>query len=182
MAKADKLICDLCGEEFRMPAHLARHKAATHVVSTKTSRQKARKATAREPTKDTKKAAAVSTLRDIVGDAVYDVWVAMLKELVPDGRTHRLSVLVASMLAYASRAAWSDDDDLDEGSPAYPFVVASEGVDDEEAFRLLEPMLVRLFKDAKVKYERVSSRGQPYSIIWDAVIEFCRWYNYPWEG
>lgn len=129
-----------------------------------------------------KDAAAPSPLREIVGDAVYDVWVAMLSELVPDGRTHRLSVLVASMLSYASSAAWSDEGDIDEDSPAYPFLAVSEGVDDEGAYRLLKPMLVRLFKDAGVKHGRVSSRGQRYSIIEDAVIEFFRWYDYPWEG
>jgi len=43
-------------------------------------------------------------------------------------------------------------------------------------------MLTRLFKDAKVGYERVSSGGERYSILWEAVIEFCRWHNHPWEG
>ena len=121
-------------------------------------------------------------LREIVGDSVYDVWVAMLKGLVPDGRTHRLSVLVASMLAYASNVAWSSRDADDEDDPSYPLLAASEGMEDEEALRLLKPMLTRLFKDAKVKYERVSSRGERYSILWEATIEFCRWHNYPWEG
>lgn len=106
----------------------------------------------------------------------------MLKGLVPDGRTHRLSVLVASMLAYASSIAWSNRDPDDEDDPAYPLLAASEGMDDDEALRLLKPMLTRLFKDAKVKYERVSSRGERYSILWEATIEFCRWHNYPWEG
>jgi len=61
---------------------------------------------------------APSPLREIVGDDVYDVWVAMLKKLVPDGRTHRLSVLVASMLAYASNVAWSSRDPDEEDDSA----------------------------------------------------------------
>ena len=105
----------------------------------------------------------------------------MLKKLVPHGRTHRLSVLVASMLAYASSVA-SSRGDIDEEDPAYPLLAASEGMDDEETLRLLEPMLSELFKDAKVKHRRSSSRGERYSILWEAVIEFCRWHNYPWEG
>ena len=129
-----------------------------------------------------KKAGASSPLREIVGDQVYDAWVKMLKGLVPDGRTHRLSVLVTSMLAYASRITWSRKNIDDEADPGYPLVVAAEGADDEEAFRLLKPMLTRLFKDAKVKHERVSSRGERYSILWEATIEFCRWNNRPWEG
>ncbi|MHC4444662.1 MAG: hypothetical protein ACYTA5_18860 [Planctomycetota bacterium] len=135
------------------------------------------------PSKATKKTKdSVSPLREIVGNDVYDVWVKMLKELVPQGRTHRLSVLVASMLAYASDIAASKQTDIDEDSPAYPILTASEeGLEDEETLELLQPILIRLFKDAKVKHERVSSRGESYSIIWEAIIEFCRWYNYPWE-
>ena len=122
------------------------------------------------------------SLRDVVGDGAYDIWVDMLGELVPDGRTHRLSLLVASMLAYASRVARSGSDSEDENAPAYRLRAASEGVEDEKAFRLLKPLLEKLFKDAKVKHERVSSKGERYSIAWEATIEFCRWHNYPWEG
>jgi hypothetical protein len=41
------------------------------------------------------------SLEDVVGEKVYNVWVDMLHELVPEGRTHRLSVVVAGMLEYA---------------------------------------------------------------------------------
>jgi hypothetical protein len=54
-----------------------------------------------------KKAGSASPLREIVGDQVYDVWIKMLSGLVPDGHTHRLSMVVASMLAYASNVASS---------------------------------------------------------------------------
>ncbi len=137
----------------------------------------------KKTTERKKKAArAPSPLREIVGQDVYDVWVTMLKELVPGGRTHRLSVLVASMLAYASSVASSTRDTDDEDDPAYPLLAESQGMDDEEALRLLKPMLTQLFRDARVKYERTSSRGEQYSVLWEAVIAFCRWYNYPWEG
>lgn len=129
-----------------------------------------------------KTAEAPSPPKEIVGDDTYDVWVAMLKELVPGGRTHRASVLVASMLAYASSIPEYSGDPDDEDDPSYPLLAASQGMDDEEALRVLKPMLTRLFRDAKVKYERVSSRGQRYSILWEATIKFCRWHNYAWEG
>ncbi len=64
-------------------------------------------------------------LREVVGDGVYDVWVGMLRELVPDGRMHRLSVLVASMPAYASSMARSSADSEDDDGPAYPLLAAS---------------------------------------------------------
>ena len=72
---------------------------------------------------------------------------------------------------------------LDGGrNPAHPLLAASEGMDDDEAFRLLKQLLVKVFTDAKVKQERVSSRGGKYSILWEATIEFCRWYKHPWQG
>jgi hypothetical protein len=67
-----------------------------------------------------KKRATVSPLREIVGDEVYDVWVKMLGNLVPDGRTHRLSVVVASMLAYAAAIASAKRGTDKEDHPAYP--------------------------------------------------------------
>jgi hypothetical protein len=47
---------------------------------------------------------------------------------------------------------------------------------------VLKPILTRLFKDAGVRHQSTSSKGKRYSIAWEAVIEFCRWYDYPWEG
>jgi hypothetical protein len=46
--------------------------------------------------------AAEQGIRNIVGDHIYTVWLEMLHYLVPNGRTHRLSVLVASFLQYAA--------------------------------------------------------------------------------
>jgi len=40
-------------------------------------------------------------IKDVVGSKIYNVWIEMLKRLVPHGRTHRLSVVVASMLQVA---------------------------------------------------------------------------------
>ena len=41
------------------------------------------------------------SLEEVVGKETYALWVDMLRRLVPDGRTHRLSVVVAGMLQYA---------------------------------------------------------------------------------
>jgi hypothetical protein len=37
-------------------------------------------------------------VKSVVGTKAYNVWLDMLRCLVPHGRTHRLSVLVAGML------------------------------------------------------------------------------------
>ncbi len=43
MPKAKKLKCDLCGKKFSMPAHLARHKSATHGANKKPEKKKVMK-------------------------------------------------------------------------------------------------------------------------------------------
>ena len=47
-----------------------------------TSRQKAKRARTEKPT---------ATLESVVGSSTYNVWVDMLKRLVPGSRTHRLA-------------------------------------------------------------------------------------------
>lgn len=116
-----------------------------------------------------------SDLQRLVGKDVYATWVAMLKKLVPDSRTHRLSVLVAAMLQYAASLPVDEDDPA-----AIALEDASQG-DPDEAFGLLKPMLERLFKEAGVKAKRTSSRGHRYSILEDSVEVFVSWYNMPWE-
>ena len=50
----------------------------------------------------------------VVGADTYEVWVRMLRELVPDGRTHRLSVMLAGMLHYAAAIAAAANQDEEE--------------------------------------------------------------------
>ena len=40
---------------------------------------------------------------------------------------------------------------------------------------------IAFFKDAKVQYSRINSRGQTYSIAEDAYQEFVHWFDMPWE-
>ena len=51
------------------------------------------------------------SLEEVVGKETYALWVDMLRSLVPDGRTHRLSVLVAGMLQYAYLIATDNQDE-----------------------------------------------------------------------
>jgi hypothetical protein len=105
----------------------------------------------------------------------------MLSRLVPDGRTHRLSILLAAMLQHALTLAEElDEDELEEDSVALSLINANEmdpdGIKDE-----LHDVMTRLFKDAGVTFDRVSKRGEPYSIADQAYDEFLRWYDYPWD-
>ncbi len=100
----------------------------------------------------------------------------MLKELVPHGRTHRLAVVVASMLQYASVQ------DTKKGRAVAELLQgANEDGEYGDTSGKVEKLVERLFKDAKVKYKRTSSRGQSYSIIDGAIEEFVAWDSMPWE-
>jgi F0F1-type ATP synthase delta subunit len=121
------------------------------------------------------------SLESIVGEKIYSVWVEMLKHLVPDGRTHRLSVVVAGMLQHASKIAHEKfGDQPEEGSVAASLLFADE-LGEEEAAAELSDLVEQLFDDAKVRYARKSSRGDEYSIIDSTVMEYIHWHDMPWE-
>jgi hypothetical protein len=123
------------------------------------------------------------SLEEVVGKETYALWVDMLRRLVPDGRTHRLSVVVAAMLQYAYLIATDNlDDDVEEGSAAQALLDATDGGDPEEVGEYLYDIVDRLFKDAKVKHKRTSARGEDYSIAEDALEEHVRWFDMPWES
>ena len=128
---------------------------------------------------------AKKTSRDfgaIVGADTYTVWVRMLRELVPDGRTHRLSVMLAGMLHYAAALAAANQDEAeDEHSLAASLIEATEASDPSEVEDLIHDAVVQLFKDAKVRFERTSARGTKYSLTEEAYEEFIHWYDMPWE-
>jgi len=123
------------------------------------------------------------SLEVVVGQETYSVWVNMLRMLAPDGRTHRLSVLVAGMLQYAYRMADEQaDEDLPDDAVAKSLLDSAEVFDVSEVEDLLNDVMVQLFGDAGVQYVRTSSRGQSYSIIEDAFEQFMHWFDMPWEG
>jgi len=91
----------------------------------------------------------------VVGDDTYAAWVRMLRELVPDGRTDRLSVMLVGMLHYAAAIAVADQDEGDdERSLAASLLDATEASDPSEVEDLIHDAVVQLFKDAMVRFER----------------------------
>ena len=122
------------------------------------------------------------SLQDVVGKETYIVWVDMLRELVPDGRTHRLSVVVAGMLEYAvDKSMQIKHRNEEEHSVAMSLIDANEAGYPEAIKELIHDVVDRLFKDAGVEYERVSKRGERYSIADEIYNEFSSWYDYPWD-
>jgi hypothetical protein len=122
------------------------------------------------------------SLSAVVGKETYTVWVNMLRELVPDGRTERLSVVVAGMLQYAvSIALDKPKKEIAVGSVEQSLLAATELADPSEIAEVLDDVTEQLFKDAGVAYQRTSAGGVDYSIIESAYDEFARWFDMPWE-
>jgi len=123
------------------------------------------------------------SLEEVVSKETYTLWVDMLRRLVPDGRTHRLSVLVAGMLQYAYLiAAENQDDDAEESPVAQALLDSSELGDPEEVAEHLYDVVDRLFKDAGVRHKRTSAQGEDYSIAENALEEYVSWFDMPWES
>jgi hypothetical protein len=122
------------------------------------------------------------SLQEVVGKETYAVWVDMLRELVPDGRTHRLSVVIAGMLLYAvDKSMQITHRNEEEHSVAMSLVDAMDTSDPDSIKELIHDVVDRLFKDAGVKYQRVSKGGERYSIADEIYNEFSSWYDYPWD-
>lgn len=124
------------------------------------------------------------SLQDVVGKETYAIWLDMLRELVPDGRTHRLSVVVAGMLQYALSKALEIKHrhrNEEEHSVAMSLIDAEEAGYPEAIKESIHDVVDRLFKDAGVEYERVSKRGEQYSIADEIYNEVASWYDYPWD-
>jgi hypothetical protein len=106
----------------------------------------------------------------------------MLHALVPDGRTHRLSVVVAGMLRQAVHLAVARfGEDAPEASAAASLIQAVQQVDPQRAMELIGPLVERLFRDAGVSGTRVTARGDEYSILDSVVQEFTAWHAMPWK-
>jgi hypothetical protein len=86
------------------------------------------------------------------------------------------------MLRYAAGTAEQRfDSKPPDGSAAASLLEALEMNDPESALADLADVVEGLFRDAKVRHARVSTRGDGYSIVDAAVAEFVQWDLMPWE-
>ena len=122
------------------------------------------------------------SLQDVVGKETYMVWTDMLRQLVPEGGTHRISVSVAGMLQYTYELAIRiENRNEDEHSTAMSIIDASEAGNPDDIKSLIHDLVERLFMDVGVEYERVSKRSDHYSIADETYNEFACWFDYPWD-
>jgi hypothetical protein len=90
--------------------------------------------------------------------------------------------MIAGMLQYAADVAIQKfGDEPEEDTAAYYLLGADEIWDPDEA-EDLQDLVTQLFEDAGVEYERVSSRGEGYSVAESVIYEYIHWYDMPWEA
>ena len=120
-------------------------------------------------------------IKDVVGSKNYSVWLEMLKRLVPNGRTHRLSVVVASMLQVAYEIAQEREESNAKAKKLSSIFESAFEHDEENGIEPLLKITEQVFKDAGVGFKRVNRKGQGYSIAEEAVYQFLDWDAMPWE-
>ncbi len=119
---------------------------------------------------------------ELVGHETYSVWLAMLQTLVPNGRTHRLAVVLAGMYHYATeKAERLPKRERGEGTLAASLVAADSTAAPDEVKAHIRDAVAGLFKDAGVAHERVSVGGEKYSVADASYAEYADWYNYAWD-
>ena len=120
-------------------------------------------------------------IKDVVGSKNYSVWLEMLKRLVPNGRTHRLSVVVASMLQVAHEIAQDEEESNAKARQLCSIFENAHENDEKNGIGPLLKITEQIFKDAGVGFKRVNRKGQGYSIAGEAVYQFLNWDAMPWE-
>ena len=124
----------------------------------------------------------VDEFKEIVGDQHFSSFLTLLKEIGPDARTHRISVVIASILRFAVNQLPPECEDgsiaqallgLDEE----PYLAHEQSDEHEMVFDLVDG----LCSEANMMNERESTRGEVYSIAENVILEYAAWYNRPWE-
>src|SRR3989304_1375386 len=121
-------------------------------------------------------------IRDVVGSKNYSVWLELLRRIVPDGRTHRLSVVVAGILQVAYELAQEKEESNAKARQLFSIFECACEHDEENGIEPLLKITEQIFKDAGVGFKRVNRKGEGYSIAEEAVYQFLNWDAMPWEG
>jgi len=151
-------------------------------MTSKTHRPSAKRAAVVAKPRARPQSRSARTFSSVVSAQTYSVWLEMLHALVPDGRTHRLSIVVAGMLRHALDIAVARfGEPAPERSAAASLIQAAQEADPEQVADQIGDLVERLFRDAKVAGRRVNARGDEYSILDSAIQEFASWYAMPWE-
>ena len=110
--------------------------------------------------------------RLIIGENYYESFINLFKEIGPQSRTHRISVVMAGILRFGFERI---DDHYEEGSLAEALIVVDEEpcFDSEEWEKVLE-LVDEICREAGMRNVRITSRGHEYSIAESVISEYCR--------
>ncbi|MCK5486232.1 MAG: hypothetical protein KAI86_08465 [Desulfobacterales bacterium] len=120
--------------------------------------------------------------KKIIGNQSYSTFLSLLKEIGPDARTHRISVVIAAMLRFALEKLYREGENgtLCQALVALdkePYLAAEASEEYERLFELIDEMC----REAGLRNRRESARGESYSIAENAIAEYIAWYHMPWE-
>jgi len=124
----------------------------------------------------------IDEFKEIVGDQHFSSFLALLKEIGPDARSHRISVVIASILRFAVNQLPAECED---GSIAQALLILDEepylAHKQSDANEMVFDLVDGLCSEANMMNERESARGEDYSIAENVILEYAAWYNMPWE-
>jgi hypothetical protein len=120
--------------------------------------------------------------KEIIGEQELRSFLGLLKEIGPEARTHRISVVIASILRFAVNQL---PPDCEDGSLAQALLTLDEepylAHEQSDEYEMVFDLIDGLCNEAGMVNERESARGEDYSIAENAILEYAAWYNMPWE-
>ncbi|GAX60771.1 short-chain alcohol dehydrogenase [Candidatus Scalindua japonica] len=124
----------------------------------------------------------IDEFREIIGDQHFLSLLAFLKDIGPDARTHRICVVIASILRFAVKQLPAHCED---GSLSQALLMLDEqphlAKEQSDEFEMVFGLIDGLCCEAGILNGRESAQGENYSISENAILEYAAWYNMPWE-
>ncbi len=124
----------------------------------------------------------IDEFKDIIGDPQFLSFLGLLRNIGPEARTHRISVVVASILRFAVNQL---PPDCEDGSLAQALLTLDEepylAHEQSDEYEMVFDLIDGLCNEAGMMNERESARGESYSIAENTILEYAAWYNMPWE-
>ena len=124
----------------------------------------------------------IDEFKEIIGEQQFSSFLALLKEIGLDACTHRISIVIASILRYAVNQLPAECED---GSIAQALLILDEepclAHEQSDEHEIVFDRVDGLCGEANMMNQRESTRGEDYSIAENVILEYAAWYNMPWE-
>lgn len=124
----------------------------------------------------------IDEFKEIIGEQHYLSFLTLLKEIGPDARTHRICVVIASLLRFAVNQLPAHCED---GSLSQALLTLDEephlAQEQSDEFEMVFGLIDGLCNEAGILNGRESAQGESYSIAENTILEYAAWYNMPWE-